>query len=758
MNRFFQILIPSDWRNRKKLPKNESSRGSANTQIEGTHQSDPVPRLPVKRSQGPSLVDPTPPKAPAGGFFSNAHHVNMYNPIMQDFSNQAADTFMENFARYIIPGAAYDSSARFPPPRCHAGTRLETVRRARSFFNASKRKKRLLWIVGPAGVGKSAIMQTVAETSPNLGASLFFTVNLRDDPSKFATTLAYQISVHHLTYRENLRAQVTRDSTLLEKSITAQFEAFFIHPFTVSLVHGDSEPLLILIDGLDECAGTEAQCQILELILGFITCYPSSPLLWIIASRPEPHITSFFDQSVETNLYHKLELSYNSKESQQDVERFLRDRLSKIRDRYLLGLSHLPQWPPESQFLPLVGAADGLFAYAEAVSRFIEDPNIADPSSQLEIVLDVINYTSTAPAGNQSAPMAQLYALYDRIISPIPAHVLPVTKQILVANGVVGSFDIWPAFGAACQWIGLTPSKAYSAVHHLYSVLDIPSPRIAFKKTSRVTARHKSFVDFLCSRFPDLEKDEQLFFSLFTRVLKDIPLGPGLGEQPSQHIILHWADPHKSAQKQKTEMYSYASRKMGESKLLKQHLLSRDPNAIHALHVMSIGLDPKQRMLERQRYAYSWLLKDGSLRAILRKQKLLHDWQIGSVDLQCINTDNLFHTICKSGQEVYHSLTRVWGSPKCDQQDGNNHKASFRKPDQDSRHYKSEAMTPCKCKCTRTAWKHLDYIRKHSPETLVKAYIPAHRRGIVICDLPDRERKDVKWTYVIPYIFPRTRS
>ncbi|KAF5350072.1 hypothetical protein D9756_009274 [Leucocoprinus leucothites] len=461
------------------------------------------------------------------GFFANAHYVNMYNPVMQDFSNQTANPFMENLAKHTMPGAAYDSSARFPPPRCHAGTRLETVEQARNFFNASGCKKRLLWIVGPAGVGKSAIMQTIAETSPNLGASFFFTANVHDDPSKLFVTLAYQISVHHSAYREILQAQLTLDPTLLEKATTVQFEALFINPFAISMIHGTSAPLLILVDGLDECAGSGAQRQILELVSGFTTRYPSVPLLWIIASRPEPHITLFFDRLMGAAVYDKLELSYDSTESRRDVERFLRDRLSKIRDEYPQGLSHLPQWPLESQVLPLLAAADGMFAYAEAVSCFIEDSNIADPVSQLETVLDIINHTSAAAIGGQSSPMAQLYALYDRILSRIPSHILPITKHILMGTGVTGCSNYWSTLGQACQRLGLTASKAYSALHHLHAVLVIPAPEASFGKYGCVKARHKSFVDFISSRFPDLigENWDKLRFSCYLRILKDTRIG-----------------------------------------------------------------------------------------------------------------------------------------------------------------------------------------------------------------------------------------
>ncbi|KAF9439586.1 hypothetical protein P691DRAFT_650413, partial [Macrolepiota fuliginosa MF-IS2] len=87
---------------------------------------------------------------------------------------------MEKLEKHTIRGAEFDSSERDPSPRCHPGTRLRIVERAQEVFANYRNAERLLWIVGPAGVGKSAIMQTLAENASTLssntilGASLFF--------------------------------------------------------------------------------------------------------------------------------------------------------------------------------------------------------------------------------------------------------------------------------------------------------------------------------------------------------------------------------------------------------------------------------------------------------------------------------------------------------------------------------------------------------------------------------------------------------
>lgn len=82
---------------------------------------------------------------------------------------------MKLLSEKIIPGTAHDSSARDPPARCHPGTRIKILGRITSWSYDEKRRKALLWLNDPAGVGKSAIIQFFAEhlvKAGRLGASI----------------------------------------------------------------------------------------------------------------------------------------------------------------------------------------------------------------------------------------------------------------------------------------------------------------------------------------------------------------------------------------------------------------------------------------------------------------------------------------------------------------------------------------------------------------------------------------------------------
>ncbi|KAF9444120.1 hypothetical protein P691DRAFT_362075 [Macrolepiota fuliginosa MF-IS2] len=449
-------------------------------------------------TQGP------PPACEIPGKFHNSHHFVVNYPVFNDVTYNP-ETFMEKLEKRTIPGAEYDSSERDPPPRCHPGTRLQIVEQAQELFDDFRDGKRLLWIVGPAGVGKSAVVQTLAENASTpsskvmLGASLFFSVNGRDDASKAIPTLVYQIAVKHHPYRQFIHNEIANDPKLPTKSIQTQFRKFFIEPFVDHDIYHEPKPLLVLIDGLDECVDKEKQCELISLISYFSVAYPDVPLVWVISCRPEPHITTTFSRPSIAPSFTKQEIIVDSDQARVDVERYLRDELGKIRAKYS-ALSFGIRWPMEHDFLKLSAASDGLFVFASIATRFIDDPNHGNPAVRLKQLLDLIDDIPTLPPRqSHTQPMAKLDVLYARILSQVPEDLLPETRKLLLLLLMLMTRRQFDYLGLpwVCNWLGVTPDVVYGALHHLHSVLDIPSPEVACDSSRHLRAFHKSFLDYL---------------------------------------------------------------------------------------------------------------------------------------------------------------------------------------------------------------------------------------------------------------------
>ncbi|KAF9444129.1 hypothetical protein P691DRAFT_787131 [Macrolepiota fuliginosa MF-IS2] len=420
-------------------------------------------------------------QTPYTGFFGGAHHFTINNPTMIEGNNTNEGKSIKLLSEHIIVGAEFDSSDH--RPSCHPDTRLGISGSIQTWMHNLARRYKILWLNGPAGVGKSAILQTIAETETNsltsiLGATLFFSrPNERNDPQCVFITIAYRLSMKYPTYRKYIVELLTFDPIMVNRSMQEQFKAFIVQPFAINeLLAGSHDTVLILLDGLDECEGNDAQREIILLIGKFTLQYPTSPLIWLIASRPETHIQDTFSSDAVQLSYGEIQVAVDSDEGRRDVKKYLRDSFLDIRKKYRRSIpSSVQQWPSESDFATIATRSTGLFIFPSTIIRFIGDEDYADPTSQLKKVLDVIESTALSTGGNN--PFATLDALYTRILSEIPPDVLQVTLKLLLFHAVVG--------------------HAYGALRRLYSVLKIPEPENAFQEP--LQAFHASFYDYLLS-------------------------------------------------------------------------------------------------------------------------------------------------------------------------------------------------------------------------------------------------------------------
>jgi len=189
---------------------------------------------------------------------------------------------------------------------------------------------------GAAGAGKSAIAHTLAELCEHRGwlvASFFFwkKADERNNVNRFVAIIAQQVAQAIPASRELIEAAVDYNPFVFQKSIDVQLSKLVIEPLQQLSSAGimfDTSPLVIIVDGLDECQCTDIQSGLIKsLTAGF--CGVSFRIRILMASRPEVYLKSTFNSSVRPHLA-RLALS-DEYSSEKDIYRFLKDSFDKIK-------------------------------------------------------------------------------------------------------------------------------------------------------------------------------------------------------------------------------------------------------------------------------------------------------------------------------------------------------------------------------------------------------------------------------------------
>ncbi|PPQ80040.1 hypothetical protein CVT25_001401, partial [Psilocybe cyanescens] len=202
--------------------------------------------------------------------------------------------------------ALHNSGERFDPPKCHPNTRTAVLQELMDWFIGEVGWDNfVLWLYGPAGAGKSAIAQTFAELcvkKKRLLASFFFSRSdsRRNDAKALVATLAYQVTLNIPKSRKIIKAAIDKNPAIFQLDFQTQFQTLILDPLlrisgTGIFRSRKSFPGLIIIDGLDECQGTDVQNTILNTISNALQQRrPALPFRILIASRPEYHLTTSF--------------------------------------------------------------------------------------------------------------------------------------------------------------------------------------------------------------------------------------------------------------------------------------------------------------------------------------------------------------------------------------------------------------------------------------------------------------------------------
>ncbi|KAJ7209938.1 hypothetical protein C8J57DRAFT_1733707 [Mycena rebaudengoi] len=425
--------------------------------------SGPVPNdhmHPLNHHIPRPLRDPT--SSIRGGTFITAQNVN--NDYRQ------GETGINILHRAVALEALHDSNDNFPQPKCHPETREEMLNDLWKYATDPERPDEVLWLHGPAGAGKSAIMSSLCERLDavgRLGGTFFFKRGhpTRGNAKALFSTIAYRLALRIPRLKGPISRAVEQDPSLVAGTPEIQMWQLILGPLK-SLSNQD--PPVIIIDGLDECEGHQMQQEILHILHD---CFRQQILVRIIiSSRPEAHITK-----VTLGAYK----AYNVRQSFADVRKYLADEFARIHDDHPATMSTIPRpWPSDKDMDTLVQKSSGHFIYASTIIKFIGDPNFR-PTERLAMVLG--NHAEP----DLDSPFAGLDQLYTQILDSSPRkHQLPnILRVINQFHMDASQID---------QLLKLQPGDTVLALRGLHSLIDHP-------EWSILRFEHASFADFLCN-------------------------------------------------------------------------------------------------------------------------------------------------------------------------------------------------------------------------------------------------------------------
>jgi hypothetical protein len=266
----------------------------------------------------------------------------------------------------------YDSDVA--PVGCLEGTRVAIQEDLSVWVNDGEPELTTLWLSGMAGTGKTAIASSFAKNMVDEGilvASFFIDRQHAERRSlrRIVQTLAYYLVEHH---HERLRAlwEFLRDNPAFE---SLSYQDQIRHLIKMPLDVGGSEPLLIVIDGLDEC-GASSGASLVKALIGSLSHHP---VKLFVASRNEADIADML-RDLPHCAIQLQEISVSA-----DVRLYWERNLDQLCYR-----KRLSDWRPMIALDELVRLTGDLFIYATTVFEIIQDTRTS-PIKELVKLLEI---------------------------------------------------------------------------------------------------------------------------------------------------------------------------------------------------------------------------------------------------------------------------------------------------------------------------------------------------------------------------------
>ena len=343
------------------------------------------------------------------------------------------------------------------------GTREWLLKKVDEWFIGNEHESRILLLTAGPGFGKSAFSAKICEDfimKGKLGACHFCDFsnsNLRN-PMMMLESLASQMCENVLGFKERLIDQLRRPTKV--RSLKDAFRIYLQNPLDELEL---AEPILIVIDGLDETAADD-RIKIVNLISD---SFPDLPKFMkvLVTSRPEICVSKL-------NGLKKISIENYIADNDSDLKFYLKFHLRSIPDREDSGV-----------FEKLVKMCEGSFLYAFFLQLELQKCLDLD-----QLMPDKI--AKFRPQGLDIVYHKYCRRLEDELKAIMPGNfdVLKILEMLVASKGPLPITFIAGALGLApdCH-------QTKNIINHINLVLSC----LLYISDDLVTVPHSSFVDWL---------------------------------------------------------------------------------------------------------------------------------------------------------------------------------------------------------------------------------------------------------------------
>ena len=424
------------------------------------------------------------------------------------------------------------------------------------------------------------------------------------------------------------------DPAIAYESLYNQLNKMIVQPLKESAVS-----TVIVIDALDECKDEEPASAILSVLGRFVSELPK--IKFFVTGRPEPRIRASFrlpllEKATDVFVLHDVEPHLVNN----DIQLFLKHRFMELAARR----HGLDGWPTAEQLDLLCERAAGLFVYAEATVRFVDDRNNS-PKEQLDRLLQSAE-SSAFEGKTRFKAKATIDSLYMSILQEAfgddpedDSKVRSVLGAVILAVNPLSPSSIATLLGSDTE-------QVYPLLLPIHSLItlqeDVDRPVRPF---------HKSFPDFIidptrCAspRFHIHPPDHHSELLIGCLDLMNQKLEPNMCKLPDGVINSEVDDLRERTDKNIDHALQYACRSWHK------HLLGT--SSAHTSKIASV----LHRFLERK---FLFWLEVLSVLGAARGAIDALDVAAGWFNVRLVSTFDLFSRVCSDWSQASPTLDLI---------------------------------------------------------------------------------------------------